>query len=93
MTRRNVITFLGAAATFPRIGGAQQPNVMRRIGVLLIGAENDPIAQNRLAPLREGLRSLDWVEGRNLQIDFRFGSDTGRLRVYAVRNWSGSLPA
>jgi putative tryptophan/tyrosine transport system substrate-binding protein len=75
MRRRDVITFLGAAATFPRIGSAQQPDVMRRIGVLIIGAENDPIAQNQLAALREGLRSLDWVEGRNLEIDFRFGSD------------------
>jgi putative tryptophan/tyrosine transport system substrate-binding protein len=83
MRRREFITFLGAAAAWPRSGRAQQPNVLRRIGVLIIGSENDPIAQKQLAALRDGLRRLDWVEGRNLQIDFRASGDPGRIRAYA----------
>ena len=53
---------------------------MRRIGVLLFSAENDPVTQTRLAALREGLEAAGWTEGRNLQIDYRFGAaDPARL--------------
>jgi hypothetical protein len=50
---------------------AQQPNGLQRIGVLMFGDANDPIAQTQLATLRDGLRRLGWVEGRNLQGDSR----------------------
>jgi len=57
---------------------------MRRIGVLLFSAENDPVTQTRLVALREGLEAAGWTEGRNLQIDYRFGAaDPARLLSYA----------
>ena len=58
---------------------------MRRVGVLIFGSEDDPVAKSRAAALRDGLKMLDWVEGRNLRLDFRFAAaDRDRLRSYAM---------
>ena len=83
MRRREFLTLLGgAAAAWPIAARAQQGERMRRIGVLSAATEDD---QAGLANLRAGLAQLGWVEGRNLQIDLRFGSeDTGRFRTYAA---------
>jgi putative tryptophan/tyrosine transport system substrate-binding protein len=84
MRRREFMAALGGAATFGFAGRAGSLERVRRVGVLIYGAEDDPVTVTRMDGLRQGLRKLDWVEGRNLQMDFRFGAaDPGRLRTYA----------
>src|SRR5437870_659523 len=73
MRRREFITLLsGAVAAWPLAARAQQPERMRRIGVLVGNAEDDPEMQARLAGLRQGLERLGWSDGRNIRIDYRF---------------------
>ena len=75
MQRREFITLLGGtAAAWPLAARAQQPNRMRRIGVLVGWAENDPDIQVQLAVFRQGLERLGWTEGRNVRIDYRFAA-------------------
>src|SRR5438132_2465823 len=73
MRRRKFIALLGGAAAWPLAARAQQPDRMRRIGVLMHLPENDPEAQARMRAFRQGLQQLGWVEGRNVRIDYRFG--------------------
>jgi putative ABC transport system substrate-binding protein len=69
MKRREFITLLGgAAATWPLAVRAQQGERMRRIGVLLNLAENDPVGQSNLAKLQERLSQLGWRQGFNLEL-------------------------
>ncbi len=79
MKRRQFITLLGgAAATWPLAARAQQqPERMRRIGVLAALNEDDPDMQARLAGFRQGLERLGWSEGRNVRIDTRFAAGNG----------------
>jgi putative ABC transport system substrate-binding protein len=73
MRRRDFISFLGAAAAaWPRVAYTQGSQPVRRVGVLLGLGENDPEAKNRVKAFRLGLRDLGWIEGRNVQIEFRF---------------------
>jgi putative ABC transport system substrate-binding protein len=82
LKRRDFITSIGGAATWPFAARAQQPGDMRRIGVLMGYAETDPAAQALVAALRQELQRLGWDEGRNLRIDVRFpGTDAGRVRA------------
>jgi hypothetical protein len=74
MRRREFITLLGSAAAWPLAARAQQPERMRRIGVLMAYAENDREYQNHLAAFREELQKLGWTEGRNVQIDYRWAA-------------------
>jgi putative ABC transport system substrate-binding protein len=75
MKRREFIALLGgAAAAWPLSARAQQPGQIRRIGVLMAHAENDAEFHDYLAAFREGLQKLGWVEGRNIQIDSRWGA-------------------
>src|SRR5690349_2614807 len=85
MKRREFITLLGgAAAAWPLVARAQQPERVRRIGVLMATAENDAESQHRLAALREGLQKLGWTEGRNLRSEYCWGAnDLGRMRTCA----------
>jgi len=71
MKRREFITLLGGAATWPLAARAQQSG-QRRIGVLTALAEDDPENQAWLAGFRYGLERRGWSEGRNLRIDYRF---------------------
>jgi putative ABC transport system substrate-binding protein len=83
--RREFITLLGGAAACPLTARAQQPERMRRIGVLMHLPENDPEAQARMQAFRQGLQQLGWAEGRNVRIDYRFGAaDVDRARRYAA---------
>src|SRR5260221_1572536 len=86
LKRREFITLLGsAAAAWPLAARAQQPDGMRRIGVLMHLPENDPEAQARMRAFRQGLQQLGWVEGRNVRIDYRFGAaDVDRARRSAA---------
>ena len=81
MRRREFITLLGGAAVaWPLKAHAQQPERMRRIGVLAPTAPDDAEAQTRFAALRQGLQRFGWIEGRNLQIDARWGAgDAGAI--------------
>ena len=85
LRRRVFIAGLGAAA-LPLAARAQQRGRVRRVGVLNGPAlESDPTAQNPIAVYREGLAKLGWMEGRNLDLDFRFGGGDGdRIRAYAA---------
>ena len=69
MKRREFITLLGGAAVWPVAAHAQQPERMRRIGVVMGTAESDTEAQAQVAALRQGLQKLGWVEGRDIRID------------------------
>ena len=81
MRRRDFVAALGvAAAAWPLAARAQQPERMRRIGVLAPTAPDDAEAQTRFAALRQGLQRFGWIEGRNLQIDARWGAgDAGAI--------------
>jgi putative ABC transport system substrate-binding protein len=75
MRRREFITLLGGAAVaWPLAARAQQPDQMRRIGVLVGAAEDDVDIQVRVAGFRQGLEKLGWSEGRNIHIDYRFAA-------------------
>ncbi len=73
MMRREFITLLGAAgAAWPLAARAQQGERVRRVGVLLVGAGNDPAWQVYADALRQGLTETGYVEGRNLAIEYRW---------------------
>ena len=85
MRRREFITLLGGAAAWPLAARAQQPERMRRLGLLMAFAENDPEGQQRVAALVQGLRESGWTEGGNIHIDYRWaGADVGRIRSAAA---------
>src|SRR6516164_3950546 len=75
MRRREFITLLGgAAAAWPVAAGAQQPERMRRIGVLMSFAEDDQESKLGLAAFVQELRRLGWADGRNLRTDTRWAT-------------------
>jgi len=74
MKRREFITLIGGAAAWPLAARAQQGERMRRVGVLMATAEDDPETKPRLAGFRQGLQKLGWSEGRNVHLDTRFAS-------------------
>jgi putative tryptophan/tyrosine transport system substrate-binding protein len=83
--RREFIAGLGGAATWPIVGRAQQPERMRRIGVLLNLAADDPEAQARIVAFGQGLQELGWIVGRNMRLDTRWApGDADRIRKHAV---------
>jgi putative ABC transport system substrate-binding protein len=83
--RRKFITLLGGAAAWPLAARAQQPERMRRIGVLMNFPENDAAGQARVAAFREELQKLGWTVGRNVQMDYRWSEGNAeRLRAGAV---------
>jgi putative ABC transport system substrate-binding protein len=85
MRRREFITLLGGAAAWPLAARAQQRERVRRIGVLINLTADDPEGRARLAAFLEGLRELGWTDGRNIQIETRFGGgDVGRIRAHAA---------
>src|SRR5215831_20720281 len=82
--RREVITLLGGAAAWPFAARAQQPERMRRIGVLMNRAADDPYGQARLAAFQQALQQLGRSDGRNVRIDIRWHeNDADRARRYA----------
>ena len=86
MQRREFIVLLGgAAATWPIVARAQQPERVRRIGVLSGLAANDPDTQARMAAFLQGLQQLGWTDGRNVQIEYRWGAgNADNIRKYAT---------
>src|SRR5262249_49245367 len=84
MRRRQFITLLGCAA-FPLAAGAQQRERMRRIGVLMNLAADEPESPARIRAFLQGLEEPGWTDGRNVRLDYRWGAgDPGRFRSYAT---------
>jgi putative tryptophan/tyrosine transport system substrate-binding protein len=85
MRRREFITFLsGAAAAWPLSIRAQQAERVRRVGVLMAAAADDPEYQARIAAFMQSLQQLGWADSRNVQVDTRWASDPGDLRRHAT---------
>src|SRR5262249_21614804 len=84
--RRELLVALGgAAAAWPLGARAQQPERMRRIGVLLPYAADDREGQARLAAFQQALAELGWSDGGNVRIETRWGAgDADRYRQYAA---------
>ena len=73
MKRREFITLLsGAVASWPSAAWAQGSHKVPRVSVLLGLTENDPLVKARLKAFRLGMRDLGWIEGRNVEIEYRF---------------------
>ena len=84
MKRRQFITLLGGAATWPLASRAQQPDRVRRIAVLM-GIANELEGQKRVTAFRQGLQAAGWTEGLNVRIDYHWvGGDADRARAFAV---------
>ena len=84
MQRREFIAIIGAAAAWPFAVGAQQPERLRRIGVLMNLAENQQ-AQARISALRQALEQFGWTDRRNVQIEIRWAAgDADRYRKFAA---------
>jgi len=82
--RKFLVTLGGAAAAWPLAARAQQGDRMRRLGILMVGAESDPQYQADVAVFREGLQKLGWVDGQNIRIEVRWaGFDAETMRRYA----------
>jgi putative ABC transport system substrate-binding protein len=90
MKRRELITLLGGAAaascvSWPLAVRAQQPDRVRRIGVLMASTADDSESQARIAALLQGLQQLGWADGRNVRIDTRWATtDSGDIRRHAA---------
>jgi putative ABC transport system substrate-binding protein len=84
MNRRDFIALLGGVAAWPLAARAQQGERVRRIG-LLMGTADNREGQARVTALKQGLQELGWIDGRNIQIEARFGAaDAGRIRAHAA---------
>jgi len=86
MRRREFITLLGGAAVvWPIAARAQQSERMRRIGVLMSDAADDPEARVRVAAFTRSLQELGWIVGVNVRIEYRWGAgDADRIRSFAT---------
>jgi putative tryptophan/tyrosine transport system substrate-binding protein len=83
MRRRAFITVLGGAAAWPVVARAQSER-MRRIGAMMLLAEDDPEQKRRTEAFLQGLQQSGWTDHRNVQIDYRWGAgDPVRARRYA----------
>src|SRR5271166_2536415 len=84
MRRREFIASVGGAAAWPFVARAQQPDRMRRIGVLMPFAKDDAEGQARVTAFLRELQRLGWTEGRNLQIEYRWETSDRDLRKAAT---------
>jgi putative ABC transport system substrate-binding protein len=83
MKRREFIAGLGAAA-WPVVARAQQGDRVRRIDVLMVGGENDPLGTPQVSAFRQALAELGWTDGHNVRMDVRWGDgDINRIRALA----------
>jgi putative ABC transport system substrate-binding protein len=90
--RRDFIILLGGTAAWPLAARAQQGDRVRRIGVLMPGNENDPVAKARIPGFTQALADLGWTDGRNVRMDLRWGGgDANRMRAL-VRELVGLQP-
>ena len=83
LQRREFITQFGGAAAWPLAARAQEGERVRRVGVLMGLAEDDPETRARLAAFRQGLEKRGWSEGRSVHIDYRFAPDSKQVQMLA----------
>jgi putative ABC transport system substrate-binding protein len=84
MRRREFIGLLGSAAAWPLAARAQQGDRVRRIGVIVAGDENDPVAKARVSAFTRALSDLGWTDGRNMRMELRWtGTDINRIQALA----------
>ena len=92
MRRREFVALLGGAAACPLTARAQQPDRMRRVGMLMGVDENDPAWRPSISAFTQALAELGWTDGRNVRIDIRWaGVDINRIRALA-QELVGSQP-
>src|SRR6516165_5995139 len=85
MRRREFITLFASTLAWPLVAGAQHPDRMRRVGVLMNVSADTQWGQAYIAVFREALSKLGWSDGGNLRIDVRWGeNDIERDRKYAT---------
>jgi putative tryptophan/tyrosine transport system substrate-binding protein len=85
LKRRRFITVLAGAVACPLAGHAQQPERMRRVGVLIAFPENNPYTQAHVTAFAHALGRFGWVEGKNVRIDYRFAAgDPTLFDTYAA---------
>jgi len=82
--RRTFIAGLGSAVAWPVVARAQQGERVRRIGVLMLGDENDPVLKTFISAFVQALAGLGWTDGRNMRMDLRWhGDGTNRIGAFA----------
>jgi putative ABC transport system substrate-binding protein len=79
MRRREFIAGLGSTAAWPLAARAQQGDRVRRIGMLMLFDENDPVAKTYLSAFTQALADLGWTDGRNVRMDLRWGGGSGDI--------------
>ena len=79
MRRRNFIALLSGAAAWPLAARAQQGERLRRVGALMNLAAEDPVSIARSKAFAQGLQALGWIDGRNVQIDYRWAAGNADL--------------
>jgi putative ABC transport system substrate-binding protein len=85
MRRREFIAGFAGAAALPIVARAQRSDALRRVGLLTTQAPGDEEARDREAALRDGLKELGWIEGRNLRLEVRRAAgNEDRLRALAA---------
>jgi putative ABC transport system substrate-binding protein len=84
LTRREFIAVNGALFALSFQARAQDANRTRRIAMMIAPAADDPEGQARVAAFRNALQSFGWIEGRNLEIDYRWGAGPDRSTSYAA---------
>ena len=85
--RRTFIAGLGSTAAWPVVARAQQPERMRRVGVLMNAAANDLEFQTRVGAFLQALALLGWTVGRNVRIDIHWGTaNAAKIRKHAADN-------
>ena len=90
MRRREFLGVLGSAGiAWPLAAAAQQPERIRRIGLLMAAGADDPEYQSRIGAFRQGLEQLGWTEGRNARIDIRWAT----TNADEIRKHAGELTA
>jgi len=86
MRRREFIALVGgAAAAWPCLARAQQPDRVRRIGMLILYSQTDREGQARIAAFLDTLQRLGWTDGRNVRIEYRWiAGDVDRQKAPAA---------
>ena len=91
--RREFITFLGGAASWPLAARAQQGERVRRVGLLMVGDESDPVMKTMVSAFTQALAGLGWIDGRNVRMDLRWGgADINRMVALAQELVGLQLP-
>jgi putative ABC transport system substrate-binding protein len=85
MRRREFLGVVGGAVTWPLVAYAQQSEPTRRIGVIIGSPSSDAEVMQRVAGLQQGLSSLGWIDGQNIQIEYRWSADDPKqVRAHAA---------